>query len=175
MDEYLCLNCYNVIVVNRASAYVEHAAEWSKGLKRCSNDNLSMSKSISLLTNIIFEREIIVDCVNILTKLLYNKEKSKQKLVIYSFKQLQREIVAKDFRLSSFFNSIYNASLSENRTTFKKDISLFVDLIGVSMEAINTLLYADTKKLNLKEFFDTNDDSPQDQKILDEDNILGVL
>ena len=53
----MCLNCYNTIVVNGASTYVEHAAEWG-GLKRCKN-YLSMAKSISLLTNIIFEREVI--------------------------------------------------------------------------------------------------------------------
>ncbi|RIB13023.1 hypothetical protein C2G38_2041331 [Gigaspora rosea] len=78
-------------------------------------------------------------------------------------------MVAKDFRLSSFFDSIYNASLPENRsskyldkldkklavecyvicgnqnaklTAFKKDISLFVDLMGVSTEAIDALSYA---------------------------------
>ncbi|RIB21288.1 hypothetical protein C2G38_2177073 [Gigaspora rosea] len=82
---------------------------------------------------------------------------------------LRKEMVAKDFRLSSFFDSIYNASLPENRSSkyldkldkklavecyvicgnqnakliaFKKDISLFVDLMGVSTEAIDTLLYA---------------------------------
>ncbi|CAG8501206.1 11103_t:CDS:2 [Racocetra persica] len=78
-------------------------------------------------------------------------------------------MVAKDFRLSSFFDSIYNASLPENRsskyldkldkklavecyiicsnqnaklTAFKKDISLFVDLIGVFTEAIDALSHA---------------------------------
>ncbi|CAG8824424.1 14505_t:CDS:2, partial [Gigaspora rosea] len=29
---------------------------------------------------------------------------------------LRKEMVAKDFRLSSFFDSIYNASLPENRS-----------------------------------------------------------
>ncbi|CAG8754277.1 20139_t:CDS:2, partial [Racocetra persica] len=186
-DEYMCLNRYNTIVVNRASAYVEHAAEWTRGLKRYRNVNLSMSESISLLTNIIIERELKliaedkndqlsfffneieeiaclkkkneaerralerslvyqcylmywnqcmaiplwnlkdeptasddnlswVDCINILMKLLYDREKNIQEPVIYSFKQLRREIVAKDFRLSSFFDSIYNASLPENRS-----------------------------------------------------------
>ncbi|RIB26774.1 hypothetical protein C2G38_2029950 [Gigaspora rosea] len=252
-DEYMCLTCYNAIVVNGSSTYVEHAAKWASVLKRRRNDNLSISESISLLTNIIFEREVIgndpsivtfsqlkliakdkndqlsfffneieemaclgrkneaerralerslayqcylmcwnqcmaiplwnlrdestanednlswVDCVNILTKLLYNREKNEQEPVIYSFKQLQKEMVAKEFRLSSFLDSIYNASLPENRsskyldkldkklavecyvicgnqnsklTAFKKDTSLFVDLMGVSTEAIDALLYA---------------------------------
>ncbi|CAG8761804.1 10016_t:CDS:1, partial [Gigaspora rosea] len=234
-----------------ASAFKEHAIEWERGLKRHRKDDiLSMSESISLLTNIIFEREIIgndppmvsfsklkfvaeskndqlsislikskpwhvwikkskakqkeldrslsfqcylmcwnqsmavplwnlkdevvknnnnltwVESVNILTKLLYDREKNNQEPVIYSFKQLRREMVAKNFRLSNFFDSIYNAALSENRsskyldkldkklaiecyiicsnqnsklTAFKKDISLFVDLMGISTEAIDAL------------------------------------
>ncbi|RIB12444.1 hypothetical protein C2G38_2258030 [Gigaspora rosea] len=78
-------------------------------------------------------------------------------------------MVAKNFRLSGFFDSIYNASLPENKSdkylnkldkklaiecyiicgnqnsnlaAFKKDISLFVDLMGVSAEAIDALSYA---------------------------------
>ncbi|CAG8764457.1 12677_t:CDS:2, partial [Gigaspora rosea] len=222
-DEYMCLNCYNAIVVNGASTYVEHAAEWVIGLKRRRNDNISMVESISLLTNIIFEREVIgneppivtfsqlkviavdknnqlgfffneieamvclerkneaerralkrdnnlswVDSINVLTKLLYDREKNEKEPIIYSFKQLRREMVAKDFRLSGFFDSIYNALLPENRSdkylnkldkklavecyiicgnqnsnliAFKKDISLFVDLMRVFAEAIDALSY----------------------------------
>ncbi|CAG8789724.1 2394_t:CDS:2, partial [Racocetra persica] len=111
-----------------------------------------------------------VNSVSILTKLLYNQEKIEQKLAIYSFKQLRREMVAKNFRLSNFFDSIYNASLPQNRndkyldkldkklmvecyilcsnqnsklTAFKKDISLFVDLIELSTDAIDALSHAD--------------------------------
>ncbi|RIB30625.1 hypothetical protein C2G38_2321595 [Gigaspora rosea] len=209
----MCLNCYNAIVVNGASTYVEHAAEWVIGLKRRRNDNISMVESISLLTNIIFEREVIgneppivtfsqlkviavdknnqlgfffneieamdeltasdnnlswVDSINVLTKLLYDREKNEKEPIIYSFKQLRREMVAKDFRLSGFFDSIYNALLPENRSdkylnkldkklavecyiicgnqnsnliAFKKDISLFVDLMRVFAEAIDALSY----------------------------------
>ncbi|CAG8762068.1 9749_t:CDS:2, partial [Gigaspora rosea] len=206
--EYMCLNCYNAIVVNGPSTYVEHAAEWAKGLKRRRNDNISMTESISLLTNIIFEKEVIgndlpivtfsqlkviaidkndqlgfffnewlcmaiplwnlkdeltasdnnlswVDSVNVLTKLLYDREKNEEEPIIYSFKQLRKEMVAKDFRLNGFFDSIYNASLSKNRT-FKKDISLFVDLMGVSAEAIDVLSYADGiyMKRMAKTFYD---------------------
>ncbi|CAG8516451.1 5178_t:CDS:2 [Scutellospora calospora] len=101
---------------------------------------------------------------------LKDELKNEEEPIIYSFKQLRRKIVAKDFRLSGFFDSIYNASLLKNRsdkylikldkklaveyyiicrnqnsnlTAFKKDISLFVDLMRVSAEAINALLYAD--------------------------------
>ncbi|CAG8829181.1 1854_t:CDS:2, partial [Racocetra persica] len=37
------------------------------------------------------------------------------------------------------------------------------------------ILKLDTKKSNLKEFIDADDDSPRDQKISDEDDILEVL
>ncbi|RIB24732.1 hypothetical protein C2G38_2167822 [Gigaspora rosea] len=197
--EYMCLNCYNAIVVNGPSTYVEHAAEWAKGLKRRRNDNISMTESISLLTNIIFEKEVIgndlpivtfsqlkviaidkndqlgfffnewlcmaiplwnlkdeltasdnnlswVDSVNVLTKLLYDREKNEEEPIIYSFKQLRKEMVAKDFRLNGFFDSIYNASLSKNRSDKylnKLDKKLAVEyLMGVSAEAIDVLSYA---------------------------------
>ncbi|CAG8795613.1 29455_t:CDS:2 [Gigaspora margarita] len=257
-DEYICSNCYNAIVVNGASAFKEHAIEWERGLKRHRKDDiLSMLESISLLTNIIFEQEIIgndppivlfsqlrsvakskndqlsyffneieamvcldkkskaeqkeldrslafqcylmcwnqsmavplwnlkdkvvendnnitwVESVNILMKLLYDREKNNQEPVIYCFKQLRREMVAKNFRLSNFFDSIYNAALPENRSSkyldkldkklaiecyiicsnqnsklmaFKKDISFFIDLVEVSTEAIDITLYLESKK-----------------------------
>ncbi|CAG8596582.1 15342_t:CDS:2 [Racocetra persica] len=188
-DEYMCFNCYNMIVVNRTDVFKKHAIEWERRLKRSREDNnFSIFESISILTNIIFEREnqsmaislwnlkdelvennnnlMWVDSVNVLAQFLYDREKNKQEPVIYSFKQLRREIVAKDFRLSSFFDSIYNTSLLENKSTkhldklnkklvveyyiicgnqnskltaFKKDISLFIDLMGVSTEAIDAL------------------------------------
>ncbi|CAG8830452.1 25340_t:CDS:1, partial [Gigaspora margarita] len=196
----MCSSCYNAIVVNGTSTFKEYAVEWERGLKRQRKDTLSMSESISLLTNIIFEREILgndpsivsfsklrsvaegkndqlnfffdeievmaclrrkgdaeqraldrslayqcylmcwnqsivilfwnlkdeviesdnnltwVGSVNVLTKLLYNQEKNEEKPAIYSFKQMRREMISKDFRLSSFFDSIYNASLPKDRS-----------------------------------------------------------
>ncbi|CAG8824425.1 14506_t:CDS:1, partial [Gigaspora rosea] len=88
-DEYMCLNCYNAIVVNGASAYVEHAAEWAKGLKRRRNDNTSIFESISLLTNITFERKIIGNDPPIVT-----------------FAQLKLIAEDKNDQLSFFFNEI---------------------------------------------------------------------
>ncbi|CAG8561670.1 24650_t:CDS:2 [Gigaspora rosea] len=122
-------------------------------------------------------------------------KKNEQELVIYSFKQLRREMVVKDFRLSNFFDSIYNASLPEKRsdkslnkldkklavecyiicgnqnsklTAFKKNSSLFVDFMGVSMEAIDALLYADShymrrmsKTFNDQFYYET----PLDEKL----------
>ncbi|CAG8669048.1 23459_t:CDS:2 [Gigaspora margarita] len=97
-----------------------------------------------------------VDSVNILIKFFYDREKVEQKPAIYSFKQLHKEIVAKDIRLSSFFNSIYNAIFLDKKNekyldkldkrlvvecyiicsnqnskliVFKEDIFLFLDLM----------------------------------------------
>ncbi|CAG8821641.1 973_t:CDS:2, partial [Gigaspora margarita] len=91
-----------------------------------------------------------IESVNILTKLLYDQEKNNQE-------PLRREMVAKNFRLTLPENrsSKYLDKLDKNLaiecyiicgnqnskpTAFKKDISLFVDLIGVSTEAIDALL-----------------------------------
>ncbi|CAG8612328.1 33644_t:CDS:1, partial [Racocetra persica] len=43
------------------------------------------------------------------------------------------------------------------------------------LSLLSRLSKLDTKKSNLKEFIDADDDSPRDQKILDEDDILEVL
>ncbi|CAG8561417.1 5637_t:CDS:2 [Cetraspora pellucida] len=229
-DKYMCSNCYNMIVVNRTIVFKEHIIEYKRELKRHrKNDSLSMSESISLLINIIIEREIIgnvpsivsffkfqsivkgkneqlsfffdeIKAMTCLEKkndterkvldrflayqcylmcwnqsmiiLLWNlkDEKYEKELAIYSFKQLRIEMVTKDFRLSSFFNSIYNASLSKNNrsdkylekldkklvmkcyiicsnqnfklTIFKKDILLFVDLMRILINAIDVLSHA---------------------------------
>ncbi|CAG8782283.1 3906_t:CDS:2, partial [Gigaspora margarita] len=112
-------------MVNAASSFKEHALNWNFGLKRRQN-SFSISESILLLTNFIFERELRsiavnknndlsfffdqiedmaclgsdyfswVNEVNVLFKFLYDHEKVEQKLAIYSFKQLHKEIVAKD-------------------------------------------------------------------------------
>ncbi|CAG8715073.1 32689_t:CDS:1, partial [Racocetra persica] len=97
-DEYMCLNCYNAIVVNGASAYVEHAAEWTRGLKRCRNVNLSMSESISLLINIIIEREVIGNDPPIVT-----------------FSQLKLIAEDKNDQLSFFFNEIEEMACLEKK------------------------------------------------------------
>ncbi|CAG8856500.1 15898_t:CDS:1, partial [Gigaspora margarita] len=110
-----------------------------------------------------------VERVNILTKLLYDRKKVEQKPAIYSFKKLREEMEAKDSRLSIFFNLIYNATLPNKKSkkyldkldkrlavecyiicgnqnskliAFKEDISLFLDLMGVSTEAIDALSQA---------------------------------
>ncbi|CAG8837917.1 30595_t:CDS:1, partial [Gigaspora margarita] len=33
-DEYICMGCYNSIVVNAASSFKEHALNWDNRLKR---------------------------------------------------------------------------------------------------------------------------------------------
>ncbi|CAG8743839.1 22481_t:CDS:2, partial [Cetraspora pellucida] len=204
-NEYMCMSCYNAIVVNRSSVFKEHAVEWEKGLKRCRN-SVSMSESISLLTNIIFEKEIInrnppivsfsqlrsvaenknnelsfffdqwslayqcylmcwnqnkviplwnfknesttdddnlswIDGVNILTRLLYDREKVEQTPTIYSFKQLEKNLNKLDKRLAV---ECYIICGNQNfkLTAFKENISLFLDLMGASAEALDALSYA---------------------------------
>ncbi|RIB21753.1 hypothetical protein C2G38_2175774 [Gigaspora rosea] len=176
-DEYMCLNCYNSIVVN-GTTYIEHADEWARGSKRRRNDTLSMAEiaedkndQLGFFFNEIeamaclerkneaerraLERSLTyqssddnlswVDSVNVLTKLLYDREKNEQEPVIYSFKQLCREMVVKDFRLNKKLAVecyIICGNQNSKLTAFKKDISLFVDFMGVSTEAIDALSYA---------------------------------
>ncbi|RIB19514.1 hypothetical protein C2G38_2181618 [Gigaspora rosea] len=173
-DEYMCSNCYNAIVVNGTSAFKEHAVEWERGFKRHRKDNiLSMFESISVLTNIIFEQEIIgndppmvsfsqlrsiTESKNDQLSFFFNeieamaclerKSEAEQKELdrslayqcylmcwnqsmakpLWNLKDefvesgnnltwLQREMVAKNFRLSSFFDSIYNAALPEDKSS----------------------------------------------------------
>ncbi|CAG8483378.1 9082_t:CDS:2 [Gigaspora margarita] len=176
----MCSSCYNAIVVNGTSTFKEHAVEWERGLKRQRKDTLSMSEMIACLRRkgdteqraldrslayqyylMCWNQSMVIPFWN-----LKDKEKNKEKPAIYSFKQMRREMISKDFRLSSFFDSIYNASLPKDRsnkdldkldkklavecyiicgnqnsklTAFKKDVSLFVDLMGVSTEAIDAL------------------------------------
>src|SRR5438128_6556485 len=89
-DEYMCMNCYNAIVVNGRSAFKEHAAEWGRGLKRRRNydETFFMSESIALLlANIIYEREV--------------EEKNPP---VFAFSQLRSIAEIKDERLRLFFD-----------------------------------------------------------------------
>ena len=87
-DEYMCMNCYNAIVVNGRSIFREHAAEWGRGMKRRRNDDsFSMSESIALLANIIYEREV-----------------AEENPPVFAFSQLRSIAEAKDERLRLFFD-----------------------------------------------------------------------
>ncbi|CAG8855846.1 3350_t:CDS:1, partial [Gigaspora margarita] len=104
-DEYMCMSCYNAIVVNGANTFKEHAKEWEKGLKRRWN-SLSLCESISLLTNIIFEREILGG-----------------NLPIFSFSQLRSIAESKNGELSFFFDQIQEMACLERKTeTEKKEL-----------------------------------------------------
>ena len=98
-----------------------------------------------------------VDGVAILTNLLYDREKKQKQATIYSFRELRNEMENKDYRLSTFFDSIYNAAnplekngeylekldkrlalecyfICGNRnsklTAFKTDASIFLNSMG---------------------------------------------
>ena len=93
-DEYMCMSCYNSIVVNKSSKFKEHAVEWERQLKRHRNDDSpSMSGSITLLANIIHERDVV-----------------ENHPPIVAFSQLRSIAEAKDQRLSSFFDEIEEAA-----------------------------------------------------------------
>ena len=79
-DKYMCMNCYNAIVVNGSSAF--------KVVKRHHN-NISMHENVSLLTNIIFEREVIGENPPII-----------------SFSQLRSFTENKNSQLSLFFDEV---------------------------------------------------------------------
>jgi len=93
-DEYMCMSCYNSIVVNGSSRFKEHAIEWQRPPKRRRNDNnLILSESIALLTDIIFKREII-----------------EGRPPIFSFSQLRSIMEDADERLGSLFDELEEAS-----------------------------------------------------------------
>jgi len=93
-DEYMCMSCYNSIVVSGSSRFKEHAIEWQRPPKRRRNDNnLILSESIALLTDIIFKREII-----------------EGRPPIFSFSQLRSIMEDADERLGSLFDELEEAS-----------------------------------------------------------------
>ena len=98
-DEYMCMSCYNSIVVNSSSKFKEHAIEWQRPSKRRRHDNnLTLSESIVLLTEILFQREII-----------------EGRPPIFSFSQFRSIIRDADERLGSFFDEIEAASCIEEK------------------------------------------------------------
>ncbi|KAF0395030.1 hypothetical protein F8M41_010321 [Gigaspora margarita] len=103
-DEYMCSICYNAIVVNASSAFKEHAIEWERGLKRQREENnLSMSESIFLLTNIIYEREVMGNDPPIV-----------------SFSKFRSVAESKNDRLSFFFNEIEAMACFEKKMRLNK-------------------------------------------------------
>ncbi|CAG8815688.1 14596_t:CDS:1, partial [Racocetra persica] len=58
--KYMCISCYNGIVVNGSDIFKNYALEWERVLKKHrKNGNLSMSESIMLMANFIFQRDVV--------------------------------------------------------------------------------------------------------------------
>ncbi|CAG8654679.1 12150_t:CDS:2 [Ambispora gerdemannii] len=118
---------------------------------------------------LVDEKFTWIDGVVVLTKLLYNREKKQNLPPIYSFQELRKEMEGKDCRLSIFFDSIYNATnpfeksreylekldkrlalecylICGNRnsklTAYKTEMSIFLNSMGTSYEAINAFANA---------------------------------
>lgn len=101
--EYICRNCYNAIVVNARDVFKEHSTGSQKRLKRNIDDNrLSISESISLLADIIYQRYVI-----------------EGNSPITKFSQLRSIIIDKDDRLNSFFDEIELGACIEEKNDIK--------------------------------------------------------
>jgi hypothetical protein len=83
----------------RKECFQKHAVEWEKGLKRYRNDNLSMSESVALLADIIFQREVV-----------------EGNSPIVAFSQLRSIIEEKDKRLNSLFDEIEESAHVERKS-----------------------------------------------------------
>ena len=102
--EYICRNCYNAILVNARSTFKEHATEWQRELKRNIDDNrLSISESISLLADIIYQRDVV-----------------EGNPPITKFSQLRSIVVDKDNRLDPFFNEIEAGACMEKKNDVER-------------------------------------------------------
>jgi len=100
----LCKNCYNAIVVNARDIFKEHATGLSKRLKRnVDDDRLSIYESISLLTDIIYQRDVI-----------------EGNLPITNFSRLRSIITDKDDRLNSFFDEIELGACIEEKNDIER-------------------------------------------------------
>ncbi|CAG8827174.1 30498_t:CDS:2, partial [Racocetra persica] len=103
-DEYMYLRCYNGIVVNGSDFFKNHALEWERSLKKCrKSDNLSMSESIKLLANIIFQRDVLGE-----------------NSPIVDFLQLRAFVEKKSELLTPFFDEIEAAVGMENKNEDKR-------------------------------------------------------
>ncbi|CAG8662335.1 hypothetical protein C2G38_1133813 [Gigaspora rosea] len=97
--EYMCLSCYNGIVVNGSDFFKNLTLEWERGLKkRRKSDNLSVSESIKLLANIIFQRDVLGE----------NRP-------IIDFLQLRAFVEKESELLIPFFDEIEAAADMENK------------------------------------------------------------
>ncbi|CAG8653328.1 35410_t:CDS:2, partial [Racocetra persica] len=102
--KYMCINCYNGIVVNGSDIFKNHALEWERGLKKHrKNGNLSISESITLIANFIFQRNIV---------------EGNQPFV--EFLQLRYIIKEKDKQLILFFDEIEAGANVEKKSDDEK-------------------------------------------------------
>ncbi|CAG8837918.1 30596_t:CDS:2 [Gigaspora margarita] len=133
------------------------------------------------------KRELEVDGVNVLFKFLYDYEK---------LQTMRKEMVAKDIRLNSFFNSIYNPTLPDKKsdkyldkldkrlavecyiicsnqnsklTAFKEDTSLFLDLMDLFAKALDALSHTAIPQITL------NNASIHNPKLIDFELICNTL
>ncbi|CAG8684335.1 10919_t:CDS:1 [Acaulospora morrowiae] len=156
VDDVICMNCYNGIVINSSIEFQRHAQEQyrfeeiSEANKADNtNDFLSFSQAVKVLTDILYTHE--------------NREK---KPTIYSFDEFREIMEGEDIRLKSFFDELYFSSspstknknsqirvkkqllficffLCGIRNKFvnnaKRDLTMYLDSTGVSNTTLDTL------------------------------------
>ena len=104
-NDIICLDCYNAIVINVSSEFQQHVLDWHcHSEPETSNNILSFSQTISILTDILYER------------------KCKELPPIWIFKEFRAVMESEDKRLKSFFNELYLSTnpSKKNKNTMEK-------------------------------------------------------
>src|SRR6266498_1921717 len=89
-NDIICLDCYNAIVINVSSEFQQHVLDWHcHSEPETSNNILSFSQAIGIVTDILYERE------------------HKELPPIWIFKEFRVVMESEDKRLKSFFDELY--------------------------------------------------------------------
>ena len=148
-NDIICLDCYNAIVINVSSEFQQYVLDWHcHSEPETSNNILSFSQAIGIVTDILYERE------------------HKELPPIWIFKEFRAVMESEDKRLKSFFNELYLSTnpSKKNKNTMekiskqlvflcyficgirnkfvnnaKRDLGMYLDSTGTSNSTIDTM------------------------------------
>ncbi|CAG8437374.1 11241_t:CDS:2, partial [Acaulospora morrowiae] len=128
VDDVICMNCYNGIVINSSIEFQRHAQEQYRF------EDISEANKAD---DFLFFSQV----VKVLTDILYTRENREKKPMIYSFDEFREIMEGENIRLKSFFDKLYfSSSLStKNKNSQIRDLTMYLDFTGVSDTTLDTL------------------------------------
>ena len=132
--ETICLNCYNVLLINRSFIFIQHALEHEEEERETEEKSNNKEKELS------FSR-----CVEIITKILYEREFVEKQPSLYTFKEFRMVMEFEDKRLKGFFDKLYLSTNSSSRKgetwikTSKQLVFLCYFLCGIRNKYVSNM------------------------------------